>query len=62
MLLGLDDTVQLQSEALWEMYWQRRANANGALAAKVINATSHLHKHGKTSLEMAFAYKAAPFV
>lgn len=37
MLLGLDDTIQLQSEALWEKCRQRRVNANVALAAKVIS-------------------------
>lgn len=46
MLLGLDDTIELQSEALWERLRQRRVNANVALAAKVISATSHIHNHG----------------
>lgn len=46
MLLRLDDTIQLQNEALWEMYWQGRVNANVALAVKAMSATSHIHKHG----------------
>lgn len=46
MLLRLDDTIQLQNEALWERYWQGRANANGASAVKAISAASHIDKHG----------------
>lgn len=64
MPLGLDDTIQLQSEALWERCRQRRVNANAALAAKVISATSHIHKHGHNQLRdgcTAFAYKVALF-
>lgn len=52
-LLALDDTIQLESEALWERYGQRRVHANVALAAKVISATSHVHKQGTSILKMA---------
>ena len=54
MLLGLDDTIQLQSEALWERHRQRRVNANVTLAGKVIRATSHTYKPGKSNLGHIF--------
>lgn len=47
MLLCPDDTVRPQSEAVWEKYWQRGANANAALAVEVISAASHVYKQHK---------------
>lgn len=61
MLQSLDDTIQLQSEALWERYRQRSVNANVALAAKVISATSHIQTQQLRDGYTAFAYKVAPF-
>lgn len=62
MLRSLDDTIQLQSEALWERYRQRSVNANVALAAKVISATSHIQTQQLRDGYTAFAYKVAPSV